>query len=102
MIGDLIKARRLALRLTQVHLGQRAGLTQDYISKLERGAIEVPQRGTLLALGRALGIAPEEFYRAAGILGDAAEAAPAPPPVQLPLTDPDEQFDAAAAFAGCA
>lgn len=101
VIGDLVKTRRQALRLTQVQLGERAGLTQDYISKLERGSIDMPQRGTLQALGQALGISQPEFFRAAGIMDEAdGEPAPArPAAIQLPLSDPDEQFDPAAIVA---
>lgn len=64
----MVKARRSALRLSQVALGKRTGLSQNYISKLERGEIELPQRGTLDALGRVLGISLSEFFRAAGII----------------------------------
>lgn len=87
MIGDLVKARRLGLRLTQAQLGERTGLTQDYISKLERGSIDMPQRGTLQVLGRALKIKQAEFFQAAGVM-DGEDAEPNPPE-QLPLSDLD-------------
>jgi transcriptional regulator with XRE-family HTH domain len=69
VIGELVKARRRARGFTQVQLGVAAGLSQDYISKLERGDIDLPQRGTLEALGRPLALTLADFYRAAGILG---------------------------------
>jgi len=48
-----IRARRLALRLTQADVARRAGLTQTYLSKLEQGKIE-PRLHTLEDLARAL------------------------------------------------
>jgi len=68
VIGDLVKRRRQALRLTQTRLGALTGLQQDYISKLERGTIDMPQKGTLMALSMALGVTVADFYRAAGVL----------------------------------
>jgi transcriptional regulator with XRE-family HTH domain len=68
MVGTLVKQRRHHLGLTQVELSRRAGLSQNYISKLEAGQVDLPQRGTLDALGGALDTPIEEFYRAAGIL----------------------------------
>lgn len=67
-IGALVFERRKALGLTQTALGRKAGLSQDYISKLENGEIDVPRRGTLLALGEPLGLRLADFYQAAGIL----------------------------------
>jgi len=52
IFGD-IRARRLALRLTQADVARRAGLTQTYLSKLEQGKVE-PRLHTLEDLARAL------------------------------------------------
>ncbi|UEM08041.1 helix-turn-helix domain-containing protein (plasmid) [Skermanella rosea] len=50
-------ARLVALRraagLTQVQMAERAGITQSYLSKLERGTLE-PSFPTLFALAKAL------------------------------------------------
>lgn len=90
MIGDVVKGRRLARRLTQVKLGKLTGLTQDYISKLERGEIDLPQRGTLDALAGALDLDVAEFYRAAGILSGVEEV---PPPRPAPNALGDYNYD---------
>lgn len=94
MVGELVKETRKAKRLTQVELAKRAGLSQNYISKLESGEIDLPQRGTLEALGEQLDLTVADFYRAAGVLDSDEETPPAKPaPIQLPLSDPDESFD---------
>jgi transcriptional regulator with XRE-family HTH domain len=66
VVGDLVRERRVALGLTQADLALRAGLRQTYISQVENGEIAMPRGHNLDALGGALGIAREEFYRAAG------------------------------------
>lgn len=66
VVGDLVRERRVALGLTQADLALKAGLRQTYISQVEKGEIAMPRDHNLDALGRALGIAREEFYRAAG------------------------------------
>lgn len=92
MIGEIVRERRMAMRLTQVQLGERAGLTQDYISKLERGTIDMPQKGTLQVLGRVLKVPLADFYRAAGVLEPEVE----PRPRQLALLSlrGDEEYTA--------
>jgi transcriptional regulator with XRE-family HTH domain len=84
VIGDVVKGRRLARRLTQVKLGKLTGLSQDYISKLERGEIDLPQRGTLDALAGALDLDVADFYRAAGVLTGVGEVPPPKPEAESP------------------
>jgi transcriptional regulator with XRE-family HTH domain len=90
-VGAAVRDRRRVLGISQTELGRRAGgLTQDYISKLENGIIETPQRGTMDALAGALAVPVAVLYRAAGILEGVDESpAPAPPP------DNDHRFDPA-------
>lgn len=68
MVGSLVQRIRKARGLTQIDLGRRTGLSQNYISKLESGQVDLPQRGTLDALAGALDIPIGDFYRAAGVL----------------------------------
>lgn len=82
MIGQFVRASRRRRRLSQVELAARTGLSQNYISKLETGQIELPQRATLEALGAALDISLAEFYRAAGVLPEAQSPVPEEPPAQ--------------------
>lgn len=93
MIGDLIQQRRLAKGLTQTELARRTGLSQNYVSKLEGGRIELPQRGTLDVLSGALDVSLIDLYRAAGVtdaLPEATAALDAPP---SPDTPPVRSFD---------
>ncbi len=98
MVGVLVKEARKRQKLTQVELARRAGVSQNYISKLENGEIELPQRGTMEALGAPLNLTVGDFYRAAGML-EGVEETSAPQLIQLPLSDPDESFDAEAIVA---
>jgi transcriptional regulator with XRE-family HTH domain len=68
MVGTLVQKTRKARGLTQIDLGRRTGLSQNYISKLETGQVDLPQRGTLDALAGALDVPVGDFYRAAGVL----------------------------------
>jgi len=98
MVGSLIVARRRLHGLSQSQLAAATGINQTYISRVERGEVEVPQRATLEKFGAALGISLPDFYRAAGML-EGAVTEDSPTPFQLPLSDPDEQFDPAAIVA---
>lgn len=50
-----------------------AGISFGYLGRLERGEQALSNRATLEALARALRVAPEEFYPAAGQTGSRAE-----------------------------
>lgn len=52
--GDLLRRHRLAARLTQEALAERAGLSTRGISDLERGARDLPRKETLRQLLQAL------------------------------------------------
>jgi transcriptional regulator with XRE-family HTH domain len=66
VIGKLIRDRRRARHLSQTQLGELVGLTQRYISRIERGEIGLPQRATRDKFGGVLGIGEGEFLLAAG------------------------------------
>jgi transcriptional regulator with XRE-family HTH domain len=96
-IGGLIRDRRKALGWSQTELAERMGWAQTYLSRVERGEVDVPQRATLEKLGGLLGLRLEEFYRAAGMLDGIEVVAgepPAPPPEER-----DRAFDPAAIVA---
>lgn len=88
MIGTLVKERRKARGLTQTELARRTGLSQNYISKLEGGDIDLPQRGTLEVLAGPLGVTLAALYQAAGVLPAGEQSAP-PPEVldESPIAD---------------
>ena len=56
----LLKRHRLAMGLSQEQLGERAGLTAQAISTLERGFRRTPYRDTVHVLARALALSPAE------------------------------------------
>ncbi len=64
----LLKRYRRGARLTQEELAERAGLSVDAVSSLERGSRRAPRKDTIGLLASALRLAPEEqkvFARAA-------------------------------------
>ena len=97
MVGQLVRENRMARGLTQTELAQKTGLRQTYISQVEKGEIAVPRDHNLDALGSALDLTRQDFYRAAGML-DGIEDAPrtsveqhvvydAPPPSLFSIVD---------------
>ena len=56
--GDLLRRFRVAARLTQEELAERAHLSARAISDLERGAKARPHRDTVALLAEALQLAP--------------------------------------------
>lgn len=65
-IGERIKLARINAGLSQQALGNEMGLSKMAISKYETGMI-VPKSGILIALGRALGVNTEFFFRSTKI-----------------------------------
>ena len=61
--ASLLRQYRLARGLTQDTLAERAGLTREAISLLERGARQSPRRDTVTSLVEALTLAPDERAR---------------------------------------
>lgn len=41
-LGGLVRRRRSELRLTQTELAERAGISQAYLSSMERGLVRMP------------------------------------------------------------
>lgn len=61
-LGNRIRSRREELGLTQPELAQKSGLTQGYISSVERD-VYVPRTTTLMMLAISLDLAPNEFLK---------------------------------------
>jgi len=59
--GILLRRFRLAAEMTQQQLAERAQLSVEAVSTLERGTRTRPQRGTVLLLGRALQLSPDHL-----------------------------------------
>ncbi len=63
VFGDLLRQYRNAAHLTQEGLAQRAGLSVDAISLLERGERRRPHRYTMQSLAEALGLSQRQRAR---------------------------------------
>lgn len=80
--GELLRAHRLAVGLTQQSLAERAGVSVEAISALERGLRRRPRRETVRLLISALGLTDAE-----GKLLTGAVTRPKAPDVPAPLAD---------------
>ena len=65
-LGDRIKRRRTALRLTQQELAARAQVRRETITELETYRRRTVNSEMLRRLARALGWSPQEIYAALG------------------------------------
>ncbi|CQJ12410.1 transcriptional repressor DicA [Yersinia mollaretii] len=66
-LAERLKKARKAAKLTQVQLGERAGVTQAAIQKIEAGKVE--KTGYLVALANALNVDPQWLSGEANNLG---------------------------------
>lgn len=66
MLGQFLKQRRKACRLSQTRLAERTGIPQTYISRIERGLVGLPQRTTREKFHAVLGTTEREWLDAAG------------------------------------
>ncbi|HWE61244.1 MAG TPA: AAA family ATPase, partial [Chloroflexota bacterium] len=78
--GLLLKRHRAAARLTQQELAERAHLSVDAVSALERGVNRRPHNDTVTLLTAALALAPADQ----AALAEAARRLSAPPVAALP------------------
>ena len=67
--GALLRQFRLDAGMTQQELAERANLSADAVSTLERGARTRPYRETIVLLGRALDLSPEREALLASAVG---------------------------------
>jgi transcriptional regulator with XRE-family HTH domain len=73
-VGDFIREQRERANLSLRRLAERAGVSNPYLSQIERG-IRKPSAEILKRLSRALEISAESLYTRAGLI-DAGPAAP--------------------------
>lgn len=71
-IGEVIKERREALRMTQRQLGSLVGVTHQHIGAIERGHVSMPGPELMGKLADALQVAEENLLHAAGYLQNRA------------------------------
>jgi transcriptional regulator with XRE-family HTH domain len=68
-LGDFIRDQRRNARLSLRKLSEQAGISNPYLSQIERG-LRKPSAEILQAIARALRISAETLYVRAGILED--------------------------------
>lgn len=66
-LGEYLKEQRVSARLTLRQLAEQAGVSNPYLSQIERG-LRRPSAEVLQQLARALRISAETLYVRAGIL----------------------------------
>ncbi len=66
-LGDYLKEQRVASRLSLRQLAQQAGVSNPYLSQIERG-LRKPSADVLQQIARALRISAEQLYLRAGIV----------------------------------
>lgn len=88
-LGDYLREQRHSAQLTLRQLSEVAGISNPYISQIERG-LKKPSAEILQALAKALRISAESLYVRAGILEERTDLGEAPA-VDVPaavLADP--------------
>jgi len=63
MLGETLRQARLKAQLTQEALAVKAGLSREYVSKIESGH-QSPTVETLLKLCQAIGVRASDIIRA--------------------------------------
>lgn len=71
-LGSFIRDRRNQARLSLRKLSEQAGISNPYLSQIERG-LRKPSAEILQSIARALRISAETLYIQAGILDDGGE-----------------------------
>ncbi len=66
-LGDYLKEQRVAARLSLRQLAEQAGVSNPYLSQIERG-LRKPSADVLQQIAKALRISAEQLYLRAGIL----------------------------------
>ena len=66
-LGDYLKEQRLAARLSLRQLAEQVGVSNPYLSQIERG-LRKPSAEVLQQLARALRVSAEQLYVRAGIV----------------------------------
>ena len=77
-LGDYLREQRQSARLTLRQLSEVAGISNPYISQIERG-LKKPSAEILQALAKALRISAESLYIRAGILEERTDPGDAAP-----------------------
>ena len=83
-LGDFIRQHRQRADLSLRRLAERAGISNPYLSQIERG-IRKPSAEILKQLSRALSISAETMYSRAGLIEEGSK-----PPTVVEAVEADE------------
>lgn len=86
-LGEYLKEQRQSAQLSLRQLSEVAGISNPYISQIERG-LKKPSAEILQALAKALRISAESLYIRAGILEERADDTGAVDVIDAVLSDP--------------
>jgi transcriptional regulator with XRE-family HTH domain len=67
-LGDLLKAEREAAGLSLTQMAMKLGISQPYLSRLERGEYAHPSPEILLRIAECLKIRAEDLYALTGLV----------------------------------
>jgi transcriptional regulator with XRE-family HTH domain len=82
--SEYLRFHRTQLDLTQQEFADKAGISQSYVSGLERGVNKDPEPDKLESIAKGLGRPPEEVFRAAGKVYSRAPRPDSPQSAILP------------------
>lgn len=85
-VGEFIRQQRERANLSLRRLAERAGISNPYLSQIERG-IRKPSAEILMRISRALEISAETLYSRAGLIEDTPTA-----PTVVEAIDGDERL----------
>jgi transcriptional regulator with XRE-family HTH domain len=74
--GEFVRAQRQLAQVSQRHLAKLSGLSDSYLSQLERGHYR-PSPEVVKAIAQAFGLEPKQLYMMLGLMDD-EEPASAP------------------------
>lgn len=83
-LGEFIRQQRQRANLSLRRLADRAGISNPYLSQIERG-IRKPSAEILKQLSRALSISAETMYSRAGLIEEGSQ-----PPTVVEAVEADE------------
>jgi len=73
--GEFVRAQRQLAQVSQRHLARMSGLSDSYLSQLERGNYR-PSPEVVKALAQAFGLEPKQLYTMLGFMDDDAASPP--------------------------
>jgi transcriptional regulator with XRE-family HTH domain len=84
-LGDYLREQRQSARLSLRQLSELAGVSNPYLSQIERG-LKKPSAEILQQLAKGLQVSAESLYVRAGILDERPENAPEPADTRAVIT----------------